>query len=272
MSAPNHDYVLGRTPREYARLAMQAGLLKPLTRRVFDDAGIAPGMRVLDLGSGAGDVCMLLSEMVGPAGEVIGLDVDAETVDYARRRVTGADLSNISFAHSDLAHYRPDAPIDAIVGRLVLCYLPDPSAPLAALSKYLRPGGIVAFQEPWMIPGGGRESLVKRFANLVFETFRRSGAHIDIGPRLHRIFTEAGFPQPNMRFEALMDGRPDSPLYQYAADTVSSLLPKAVEYGIATFEDFDTETLAARLSEERKALGYAMMSLALVAAWCRTPD
>ena len=271
MSAPNRDYALGRTPREYARLAMQAELLKPLTRRVFEDAGIAPGMRVLDLGSGAGDVCMLLSEMVGPTGAVIGLDVDAATVDHARQRIADAGLSNISFEHSDLAHYSPDAPIDALVGRLVLCYLPDPSAPLAALSKSLRPGGIVAFQEPWMMPGVGPESLAKRFASLVFETFRRSGAHIDIGPRLHRVFTEAGLPQPNMRFEALMDGRPDSPLYQYAADTVSSLLPKAVEYGIATDEDFDTEALAARLSAEREALGYAMMSLALVAAWCRTP-
>jgi ubiquinone/menaquinone biosynthesis C-methylase UbiE len=272
MSAPNHDYVLGRTPREYARLAMQAKLLEPLTRRVYEDAGIARGMRVLDLGSGAGDVCMLLSEMVGPTGAVIGLDVDAATTEYARQRIAAAGISNISFAHSDLAHYCPGAPIDALVGRLVLCYLPEPSAPLAALSKSLRPGGIVAFQEPWMVPGTGPESMIKRFASLVFETFRRSGAHIDIGPRLHRVFTGAGLPQPNMRFEALMDGRPDSPLYQYAADTLSSLLPKAVEYGIATAEDFDTETLAAHLSEERQALGYAMMSLALVAAWCRTPE
>lgn len=270
MSAPNHDYALGRTPREYARLAMQAGLLRLLTRRVFEDAGIGPGMRVLDLGSGAGDVCMLLSEMVGPTGTVIGLDVDAAAVDHSRQRVADAGLSNIFFAHCDLARYRPSAPIDALVGRLVLCYLPEPSAPLAALCKFLRPGGIVAFQEPWMMPGMGPESLVKRFASLVFETFRRSGAHIDIGPRLHRVFIEAGFPQPNMRFEALMDGRPDSPLYQYAAETVSSLLPKAEEYGIAAAEDFDTETLAARLSGERQAFGYAMMALALVAAWCRT--
>jgi ubiquinone/menaquinone biosynthesis C-methylase UbiE len=272
MSAPNHDYVLSRSPREYARLALQSELLKPLTRHVFEDAGIAPGMRVLDLGSGAGDVCMLLSEMVGPSGAVIGLDVDAGAVEHARGRVAEAGFSNITFAHSDLTHYSPDAPIDALVGRLVLCYLPEPSSPLAALSKSIRPGGIVAFQEPWMMPGMGPESMTRRFATCVFETFRRSGAHVDIGPRLHRVFTDAGLPQPAMRFEALMDGRPDSPLYQYAAETVASLLPKAVEYGIVTPEDLDIGTLAARLSAERQSLGYAMMSLALVAGWCRIPD
>jgi ubiquinone/menaquinone biosynthesis C-methylase UbiE len=272
MSAPNPDYALGRSPREYARLALQSEILKPLTRHVFEDAGIAPGMRVLDLGSGAGDVCMLLSEMVGPSGTVIGLDVDAATVEHARRRAAEASLSNITFTHCDLAHYRPDAPIDALVGRFVLCYLPDPSAPLAALSKSVRPGGIVAFQEPWMTPGMGPEGVVKRLATCVFETFRRSGAHVDIGPRLHRVFTDAGLPQPAMRFEAVMDGRPDSPLYQYAAESLASLLPKAVEYGVVAAEDFDIGTLAARLSTEQQSQGYAMKSQSFVAAWCRIPD
>jgi cyclopropane fatty-acyl-phospholipid synthase-like methyltransferase len=54
MSTMHEQYALGRSPQEYARLARQAEILKPMTRRVFAEAGIAPGMRVLDLGSGAG--------------------------------------------------------------------------------------------------------------------------------------------------------------------------------------------------------------------------
>src|SRR6266545_8369175 len=73
MNAPNRDYALGRSPHEYARLCLQAELLRPMTRRVFEEAGIGAGMRVLDMGCGAGDVCLLLAEMVGPAGAVIGL-------------------------------------------------------------------------------------------------------------------------------------------------------------------------------------------------------
>ena len=52
MSAAHSEYVLGRSQREYTRLARQAELFKPMTRRFFEDAGIAPRMRVLDLGSG----------------------------------------------------------------------------------------------------------------------------------------------------------------------------------------------------------------------------
>jgi hypothetical protein len=136
--------------------------------------------------------------------------------------------------------------------------------------RYLRPGGAVAFQEPWMMPAMGPESATRRMAHTVVETLRRSGMQIDLGARLHDVFTGAGLPQPHMRLEAPMDGREDSPLYQYSAETVASLLPKAVEYGIATAEDFDTDSLAARLSAERRVIGLAMMSIPLVAAWCRT--
>ena len=66
MSAAHDQYALGRSPQEYARLARQAEIMKPMTRRLFADAGILPGMTVLDLGSGAGDVAMLLAEMLGP--------------------------------------------------------------------------------------------------------------------------------------------------------------------------------------------------------------
>ena len=271
MNALNRDYALGRSPREYARLSLQAELLRPMTRRVFAEAGIGPGMRVLDLGSGAGDVCLLLAEMVGPEGAVVGLDVDAEAVSHARERVAEAGISNVTFEASDVAHYVPAAPIDAIVGRLVLLYHPDPVEALAGLVKHLGPGGVVAFLEPWMMPAAGPDGVMRRTMHCILETFRLSGARMDMGPRLHRVFTDAGLPQPAMRFEVLMDGSPDSPLYQYCADTLNSVLPKAVEYGIATAEDFDTESLPERLSAERELSGYAMMALPMVAAWCRTP-
>ena len=145
MTAAHSEYALGRTQQEYARLARQAALLEPMTRRTFTDAGIAPGMRVLDLGSGAGDVCMLLAEMVGPSGSVTGLDLDANVIAHARERVSAAGLRNVSFAPCEFSAYVPEKPFDAIVGRLVLLYQPDPAAALAAVAKHLKPGGAVAF-------------------------------------------------------------------------------------------------------------------------------
>jgi ubiquinone/menaquinone biosynthesis C-methylase UbiE len=268
MSALQEQYALGRSPQEYARLGRQAEILKPMTRRFFAEAGIEPGMRVLDLGSGAGDICMLLAEMVGSGGSVIGLDIDQDALLHAQERVDTAGLSNITFVHSDFAHYVPKVPVDAIVGRLVLMYQDDPAAALTNLTQYLRPGGVVAFLEPWFQSPSGPDSTTKTAITCMVETLRRSGAHVDLGPRLHRVFLAAGLPLPNMRFEMVVDPREDSPLYDFIADTVAQLLPQAIEYGIPGADGLDVSSIAGRIRAEMNAVGYAMMGSPLVCAWC----
>jgi SAM-dependent methyltransferase len=99
MMSAHDQYALGRSPKEYARLARQAEIMKPMTLRLFSEAGIRPGMNVLDLGSGAGDVAMLLAEMVGPSGSVIGLDLDHDATLHARERTIAAQFHNITFVH-----------------------------------------------------------------------------------------------------------------------------------------------------------------------------
>jgi len=272
MSAAHDQYALGRSPKEYARLARQAEIMKPMTQRLFADAGIRAGMTVLDLGSGAGDVAMLLAEMVGPQRRVIGLDLDHDAMQHARERAIAAQFHNVSFVHSDFAHYHPDAPPDAVIGRFVLMYQADPAAALSQVTRHLQPGGVVAFIEPWFRLFEGPNSTLKTAITCLIETLRRSGAHVDLGPRLHRIFQAAGLPVPDMRFEAIMDGRDDSPLYQYIADTIESLLPKAVEYGIPGADTLDIASLPARGRAELNAVGYAVTVAWVVRAWCRTPE
>lgn len=65
-------YVMGRTEGETRRLIFVAEILNPFTRRMLDDAGLQAGMRVLDTGTGAGDVALLAAELVGPGGSVSG--------------------------------------------------------------------------------------------------------------------------------------------------------------------------------------------------------
>lgn len=242
-----------------------------MTLRLFSEAGIRPAMNVLDLGSGAGDVAMLLAEMVGPSGNVIGLDLDREATVHARERTAAAQFRNITFVHSDFAHYRPDAPLDAIVGRLVLMYQADPAAALKPLLAHLVPGGVVAFMEPWFQPPPGPDSTLKTLGTCIVETLRRSGAHVDLGPRLHQLFQAAGLPLPRMRFEAVMDPRDDSPIYQYIADTVERLLPKALEYGIPGAAELDVASIPDRIRAELSVIGYAALVAPMVCAWSSKP-
>jgi SAM-dependent methyltransferase len=264
------QYPLARSEHELKRLALQAEVMKPLTRRTFEDAGIREGMRVLDLGSGFGDVCMLLADMTGKSGSVVGLDIDPRSVREPEKRVAEAGYSNISLVTSDFASYTPAAPFDAVVGRLILMYHPDPPAALKAVVQHLKPGGIVAFQEPWMMPPAGPESTMKRCLGVLFETFRRSGAHTDLGMRLHAVFTKAGLPPPRMRLEAPLDGREDSLLLPYFVETLASLRPKAIELEVPGAAELDPEVDGRRSLAEVRAFGYAVMALPVVSAWCRT--
>src|SRR5262249_23050752 len=88
-------YNLGHSEHEVERLRIQARQLEPVTRHYLREAGIAPGMRVLDIGSGAGDVALLAAELVGPEGEVVGIDRSADVLEVARARV--GSQRNISF-------------------------------------------------------------------------------------------------------------------------------------------------------------------------------
>jgi cyclopropane fatty-acyl-phospholipid synthase-like methyltransferase len=95
-------YGLGRSEAETRRLLAQArGAELPL-RRLFEDAGIGQGMRVLDLGSGAGDVAMAAAELVGPAGSVVGVDMNPTILEAARERTAAAGLENVAFVAGDL--------------------------------------------------------------------------------------------------------------------------------------------------------------------------
>ena len=67
-------YVLGHAETELQRLMTQSRLFEPFTAQVFRDAGLAPGMRVLDVGSGSGDVAFLAARMVEPSGQAVGVD------------------------------------------------------------------------------------------------------------------------------------------------------------------------------------------------------
>src|SRR5215467_1660464 len=116
-AGPTHaDYVLGQSTREQERLMFQARVLRPYTEKYLRAAGLAPGMRVLDLGSGVGDVSLLCGDVVGPAGRVLGLDRDAVAVEHARRRSVEQGCSSwVSFEVTSLDAFVKEERFDAVV-------------------------------------------------------------------------------------------------------------------------------------------------------------
>ena len=119
------EYVLGHTDRELERLSRQARLIGPITREFFIDAGIVPGMRILDVGSGSGDVAFLAAELAGEKGSVVGVDKARAAILEARRRAEARSLSNVSFQEGDPAEMTFEESFDAVVGRYVLLFQAD---------------------------------------------------------------------------------------------------------------------------------------------------
>lgn len=118
-TSPTSTYVLGSTNAEHERLIRQAAILDPFTERFFRDAGIGPAQRVLDIGSGLGDVTMLAARLVGPSGAVMGVDRDASIIAKAKTRVAEAGLHNVTFVQSDIGEVESSEPFDAVVGRFI---------------------------------------------------------------------------------------------------------------------------------------------------------
>ena len=143
----SHEYELGHSDRELRRLGTQAQLVDPMTRQFFINAGVAAGMRVLDIGSGAGDVAFLAAKLVGASGEVVGADRSPTAVEAAQTGAKARGLGNVSFRLGDPSALAFDRPFDAIVGRYVLMFSPEPTAMLKGIAPHLRPGGIIVFHE-----------------------------------------------------------------------------------------------------------------------------
>ena len=142
------SYPLGRSQAETERLMWSAKQMQVSIRRFLEDAGIEPGMKVLDMGSGAGDIAFLASEVVGPAGSVTGIDLNETILETARKRAAESGAANVKFVTGSVPGdlQALDRDYDAIVGGRVLCYIPSPEA-LEALVQHARSGAIVAFQE-----------------------------------------------------------------------------------------------------------------------------
>jgi len=270
------QYPLANTDLERSRLALQGTTFAAITRRLLCAGNVAAGMRVIDYGSGAGDVSLLAAELVGPEGHVVGIDRDASQVEFARKRATEAGIGNVDFLQGDFFTVLDAPPFDAAVGRFVLTYQPDPVAAVRSAMANVRPGGTCAFLEANKCPESTHlvrwPPLPPAYAHILRESTRAlAGAmqHPLIGVQLPNIFREAGLDISDWGFEAVAPlMRSDSlrPAIALAARTTGRL---AVEQRLLESGDLDIDAIAQYLDAlPEEAAGIGSMC---VAGWARKP-
>lgn len=114
-----------------------AGVANP-----FSLGRLAPGERVLDLGSGAGTDSLVAARMVGPEGSVTGIDMTPEMLARARTAADEAGLANVVFVEGE-AERLPfaDERFDVVISNGVIDLVPDKDAVFAEIHRVLVPGG-----------------------------------------------------------------------------------------------------------------------------------
>jgi SAM-dependent methyltransferase len=182
-------------------------------------------------------------------------------------------LSNIIFIEGDISAISPGlGPFDAVVGRRVMMYLPEPVEAIRKIAATLRPGGAVAFAEhdATMVPGRLKPlPLQERVSSWIRKTIEHEGADIHIGFNLPLLFEQAGLIVEHVRAEAIIQ----TPRTQYpTAAIIRAMLPRIIKAGVATEEEIDLETLEQRLFNERAKANSIYVSDMVFTIWARRPD
>jgi ubiquinone/menaquinone biosynthesis C-methylase UbiE len=263
------SYVLGHGDPGMERLQLQAKLIEGVSRRLIRECGIGPGMRVLDVGCGVGDMSMLLAEAVGSSGHVVAFDREQRPVDVARERAHKAGLAQIEFVvtSDDALPDRP--PFDAVVGRYILMHQPDPTAMLRRVASAARPGGVIAFHEIALRVAAYSSPQVVLFARIgasIETAFRALLPQYDVGERLVGCFGSAGLAEPQLICESIA-GTSTSSMLPWLVMTYQTLLPHIERLGLLDKDIGDPRTLLRRLTDEAAAAGAQLVSKPQVCAW-----
>jgi len=238
MPAADDRYVLARGDEGAHRLRVVNSVHGPDSEALLLRAGLRPGLRVADIGCGVGAVTTWIARQVGPDGEVVGVDLGPDQVRKAREHADAEEVVNARFvvgSATDTGLAREA--FDLVFCRFVLMHLPDPAAALREMRELLRPGGVLVcedgdFTRPFCEPPSPA-------FDRTFELYRAIGARLGldfrIGPKLYRMFLEAGFPAPEVTLAQPVFVRGDAK--RLPEWTLTESAPALIEAGLATAEE-----------------------------------
>lgn len=257
--------------RDLTETVVKTNIVDEMTWRWLDDAGVGPGMRVVDMGCGPGVVTAELAQRVGDGGHVYAVDRNPQMLDHARERCADLGLTNVSFIEGTFELATPEGrPVDAVVGRRVLMYQTDPVAAVRAVTRVVRPGGLVWFHEhdATIVPGDTPLPLHDRALGWLHAMLQHEGANLRMGHELFGVLRDAGLAVDQVRAEAnLLTPESGYPI----GWIIQQILPRLTQPGIVTEAEVDAETLDDRLAAERAEVGITRVWELVFCAWGRVP-
>ncbi len=176
------------------RLDLLAGVLLPTTKRLLHSVGLITGMRCLDVGCGGGHVSILMANVVGPEGRVIGTDSDAAILALAREDAEAAKAVNVTFQQLDACAWVWHEEFDLAYARFLLSHLNEPQSCLASMVEGCVSGGTIVIEDTdfagsFCYPAS---RAYERYKELYQQLVKRRGGDSNIGQKLAAMLRRAG--------------------------------------------------------------------------------
>src|SRR5262245_54890770 len=237
------------------------------TRRLLRDAGLRRGMRVADLGCGVGVVTSVLAGIVGPEGEVFGVDFSGAQIAQARTQM--AQAKNVKFIKASAADTGlPRESFDFVYSRFLLIHLPDPEAALREMFALLKPNGILVCEDGDLTSAGSEpKSALQAFSDLWAGLGPKRGVDYTLGRRLYQMVIAAGFASPEIVFNqpAVAHGENKRLLELSVAEAG----PAFIQAGLITKEELDRTLIEMQHAGEDGGILAVMPRMSQV--WARKP-
>jgi ubiquinone/menaquinone biosynthesis C-methylase UbiE len=233
------SYVIRGGEEGRARLRVISRTLWPSTLHLLQRAGIKTGMTCLDAGCGSGDVTMELARLVGPAGRVTGIDLDATKIALAQQEAVQVGIQNVKFVTRGVDQLDDAAQYDLVYARLLLTHLRDPADALRRMMKAAKPGGIVAIED---LDHSGIFSYpefpaLTRHIALYNQVVRLRGADPEIGPKLPALLRQVGLHEYEFtHVQPAFDKGEAKHIHQI---TLENIAPALVAANLSTDADID---------------------------------
>jgi len=268
MSVGSAEYVLLTGDAGAARLALLQQTYGATSEALLRQLGLSPGMRVLDLGCGTGTMTLWIAKQLGAAGAAVGVDISGAQLDVARREAQRLGLGNVSFHESSVYQTPfPRASFDLVCCRFLLCHVADPERGVREMRALLKPGGIIlcedvdvrsVFCDP---PSPGYDKM----RDLMIALGVSRGVDYCLGPKLHQIFRQVGFSDPQVHFDQPVFSRGD--VKRFWELTFLEAVPAMIQAGLT--DERETRDLAKVMSDVARDETALVAQARKVQVWAR---
>ena len=261
-------YALATGEAAAYRLHVLQNVYGPGTRRLLRDAGLRRGMRAADLGCGVGMVTGMLSEIVGPEGEVVGVDFSAEQIEQARAQTAGSP-SRVRFIEASASETGlPHESFDLVYSRFLLIHLTEPEQALGEMLALLKPSGILVCEDGDLTSAESEpESALQAFSDLWGQLGPVRGVDYTLGRRLYQMVRAAGFAEPQIVFNqpAVAEGENKRLLELSVAEAGAAF----IDAGLISSEELDDTLIDMRRANADANVLAVMPRMTQI--WARKP-